>query len=123
MGKGEQVDIESYFIDFRQNQNLSTNAFQVDRNGDAEQQFPSPQATFPSQYGFLGYLSDMFTAPGPIKHYLCKQYRLHTIPVFEKKAERYLEQLVNNGLRLFFIGNQRFNCVKSRYSGKISTAR
>ena len=64
---------------------------------------------------FKGFLSDMFTAPDPIKAYLCQQYHLHTIPIFGTKAEASTQKLVNMGIRVFFIGDIRNQTMTSRY--------
>ena len=73
---------------FREGMGLRVNAVQLPR-GVPERDFPTPNQSFPPELNFVGYLSQMFTAPDPVKYYLCKQYRLHTIPVFkEPKANQ-----------------------------------
>jgi len=70
------------------------------------------------EYDFKGYLSEMFTAPNPIKAYLCKQYSLHEIPIFGPKAEPHTQTLVERGIRLFYIGDMRNSTTTSRYGNK-----
>ena len=73
---------------FREGMNLRVNAVNLPQ-GDPERDFPTPNQSFPPEFNFVGYLSQMFTAPDPVKYYLCKQYKLHTIPVFkEPKANQ-----------------------------------
>ena len=64
----------------------------------------------------------MFTAPAPIKNYLCKQYGLHKNPVFSAKADKHIERLTNEfRLQKFFVGNTMYTCIKSRYSNQLAT--
>ena len=67
------------------------------------------------EYDFKGYLSEMFTAPNPIKAYLCKQYSLHKIPIFGPKAEPHTQTLVERGVQLFYIGDVRNSTMTSKY--------
>ena len=83
-----QMHLRPILIQFREGMGLRVNAVTLPQ-GDPERDFPTPNQSFPPEFNFVGYLSQMFTAPDPVKYYLCKQYRLHTIPVFkEPKANQ-----------------------------------
>ena len=98
---------------------LRTNIVTVPSNVDMRNFSPDPKKVeyFENEkdLDFKGFLSDMFTAPDPIKAYLCQQYQLHTIPIFGSKAEASTQKLVNMGIRVFFIGDIRNQTMTSRY--------
>ena len=114
-------DMNALLYEFKQNQSLKVNAVTVDPNGNPDHSFPTPNQNFPPEFGFVGYLRDMFTAPAPIKHYLCQVYRLHRIPVFNNKAEKHLQQLVDRYklTGVFFVGHQRYSGNKSAASNPV----
>ena len=114
---------------FRDTMNLRVNVIHTDPNKD-----PNPSRRRKPdgsdgelsdenqrKYGFKGYLKDMITCPDAVKAYLCESFRIHEVPVFDKKAEPYMEELVQD-LQLFFAGDNRFQVVKSSYSGARSTS-
>jgi chromosome segregation ATPase len=71
------------------------------------------------QFAFVEYLSDMYDAPDAVNAYLCRQKNLHSVPVFseENSNSGQLKQKFNN----YYIGMQKFNVRKSKYSGELST--
>ena len=114
---------------FRDGMNLRVNVIHTDPNKDPN----PPVRTNPDgsggelsdenkrKYGFKGYLNDMITCPDAVKAYLCESSCIHEVPVFDKRAEPYMEELVQD-FQLFFAGDNRFNVVKSSYSGARSTS-
>ena len=108
---------------FRDGMNLRVNVIHTDPNKDPN----PPVRTNPDgsggelsdenkrKYGFKGYLNDMITCPDAVKAYLCESSCIHEVPVFDKRAEPYMEELVQD-LKLFFAGDTRYQVVKSRYS-------
>ena len=71
------------------------------------------------RYDLIDYISDMYTAPDAVHAYLCRQKGLHQVPVFRQENERSgdLKSKFNN----YYIGDQKFNSKKSKYSGELST--
>ena len=71
------------------------------------------------RYDLIDYISDMYTAPNAVHAYLCRQKGLHQVPVFRQENEMSgdLKSKFNN----YYIGNQKFNSKKSKYSGELST--
>ena len=127
--------IQSHFLDdanklmnqFRDGMKLRVNVIHTDPNKN-----PNPRVRTKSgsgelseenqkKYGFKGYLKDMITCPDAVKAYLCESFRIHEVPVFDKKAEPYMEELVQD-FRLFFAGDNRFSVVISSYSNTTSTS-
>ena len=98
---------------------LRINVVTVPSDADMQNYSPDPKQREyfekSKDLDFKGFLSEMFTAPDPIKAYLCQQYHLHTIPIFGSKAEASTQKLVDSGVRVFFIGDIRNQTMKSRY--------
>jgi len=71
------------------------------------------------KFAFLEYISDMYTAPDAVHAYLCRQKSLHQVPVFreENGNSKDLKHKFHN----YYIGSQKFNTRKSKYSGELST--
>merc|ERR1719158_2695802 len=64
---------------------------------------PTVSADELRRFGFQGFLKDMVQAPECVMAYMCKNYHLHDIPVFNQNAEKFNDQLVHEvGLRRFF---------------------
>ena len=71
------------------------------------------------KYGFVSYLSDMYTAPLAVNAFLCQQKNLHQVPFF-KEENNYTDELKNK-LQTFYIGNLKFTAKRSKYSRELST--
>ena len=88
---------------------------------------PEPPNTFrPSisgselqKFQFLDYLSDMYEAPDAVHAYLCRQKNLHQVPVF--KEENMNSGQLKQKFSSYYIGHQKFNVRRSKYSGELST--
>ena len=98
---------------------LRINVVTVQANPDMAQYQPDSQKLEyfiknKKQLDFKGYVSEMFTAPNPIKAYLCQQFRLHKIPIFGVKAESHVQNLVESE-NVFFIGETLYKTITSRY--------
>ena len=61
----------------------------------------------------------MYVAPDAVNAYLCRQKRLHEVPVFnsETNCSDTLKTMFFN----FYINNNKFVTRKSKYSGELST--
>merc|ERR1719244_1746885 len=91
----------------RDGRNLrKVSAVQVPTNPSSDYQ-PDIHPSQLSQFGFISYLSSMVTAPDPVMSYMCRNYALHRIPVFNKAAERFNDRLIEEvKLTKFFLGNK-----------------
>ena len=72
-----------------------------------------------SKYDLVDYISDMYTAPNAVHAYLCRQKGLHQVPVFRQENEMSAD--LKSKFTNYYIGNQKFNSKKSKYSGELST--
>jgi hypothetical protein len=54
--------------------------------------------------GFDNFLSDLISCPPEIYNYLCKNYRIHTIPVAYREGSVNEKEALKDFSR-FFIGN------------------
>ena len=52
-------------------------------------------------FGFHTFMIDMVEGPFPILNYLCRLYRIHTVPVGDENVQQYTSQ-VPDEIRLFF---------------------
>ena len=82
-----------------------------------------PADKFDRKLEFKGYVSDLFTAPAAIKEFCCRMYNVHNTPVFGPGAEKYISDLTDKyKLRLFFVGQKRYSCIKSKYGGAVTVS-
>nr|CAB3266388.1 structural maintenance of chromosomes protein 5-like [Phallusia mammillata] len=73
------------------------------------------------QWGFTSFLRELFKAPDAVMAYLCKQYRVHEIPVGSARTKDIVDQVTQkSNIDLFFIPTLSPNQVGSRYSVKKS---
>lgn len=72
-----------------------------------------------SRFDFRDYLSDMYDAPPAVQAYLCRQKKLHEIPYFA--TENQYSDSLKGRFKTYYLGNVRFNSMKSKYSGELST--
>ena len=89
-------------------------------NPDHPDKFPHPQSRDEMmKYEFIDYISNMYSAPAAVHAYLCNQKKLHEVPVF--RVENNFSSQLKNKFHNYYIGNQKFNTRKSKYSGELST--
>lgn len=82
-------------------------------------QFQPPQPVDEiRRYGFKCYMSDVIEAPNEIYGYLCRNYRIHTIPI----ADQGNMDSVPAQFSKFYMNNNRYSKNKSRYDGEIATS-
>ncbi|KAJ8916110.1 hypothetical protein NQ315_004477 [Exocentrus adspersus] len=103
----------------REGQNLSLNVVHSSSTNNIAYQPKVPIEQL-RRYGFYTYVSNLFTAPGPIMSYLCKTYNLHNIPVGDHNTNNCYEQVPQN-IRQFFSDKYRYSISFSKYSGQKST--
>ena len=85
------------------------------RSSDSFQ--PEVPAASLEQYGLISYVREMVTAPDSVLAFLCSNYNLQRVAVFQPQAERYNDQLVDQfGLTKFFLGSKMQTVSGSRYS-------
>ena len=89
-------------------------------NPDHPDKFRHPQSRDEMmKYEFIDYISNMYSAPAAVHAYLCNQKKLHEVPVF--RVENNFSSQLKNKFHNYYIGNQKFNTRKSKYSGELST--
>lgn len=71
--------------------------------------------------GFQKLATDLFTAPVPVKDYLCTQHNMHMIPIGDESASRRFDECDKMGVRTFFAGLSRYTMNRSRYDGSVVT--
>ncbi|XP_042143029.1 structural maintenance of chromosomes protein 5 [Ixodes scapularis] len=71
--------------------------------------------------GFRGYIQSMLRAPDAMMRYLCKQYRVHDVPVGDERVENHLSQIKSLGIRRFYTHNQVYSVKTSRYDSSRSS--
>lgn len=69
-----------------------------------------------SVYGIFSTISDMFTAPDKVMAYLCKNSRLHQIPVGDHRTDEKFQDLVEkSNFRRVYTNRNVYNINVSRY--------
>jgi len=112
-------DVNKLASELRENQNLRRiNVFHSAPDPPESFRHPMSRSEL-ERFDFLEYLSDMYDAPDAVHAYLCRQKNLHHVPVFKEENTNsgQLKQKFNN----YYIGSQKFNVRKSKYSGELST--
>ena len=72
------------------------------------------------KYGFISYLKEMVTAPDSLMAYICHNYGLHRVHVFE--AERFNDQLIHEeGLTQVLCWGKYQTVSGSKYSSAKTT--
>ncbi|XP_045762372.1 structural maintenance of chromosomes protein 5 [Maniola jurtina] len=74
-----------------------------------------------SYLGFQTYLVDTITAPDAILRYLCKQYKIHRIPIGNQHTYDNSDKVPQN-ITKFFTENHLFSIRVSAYSGAKSSS-
>ena len=83
----------------------------------AESFKPEVPAASLMQYGLISYMRELVTAPDGVLAFLCGNYNLHRVAVFQPRAEQYNDRFVNEfGLTKFFLGSKMQTVSGSRYS-------
>ncbi|KAG5871908.1 hypothetical protein JTB14_025000 [Gonioctena quinquepunctata] len=105
----------------REAQNLSVNVIHSGDTTAGMSRFqPAIAIECLRRYGFYTYINNLFAAPDPIMHYLCKTYNLHNIPLGDNTTNDLYEQ-VPRQIRQFFSDKYRYSISFSKYSGEKST--
>ena len=69
------------------------------------------------QYGFISYVREMVSAPDGVLAFMCRNYSLHRVAVFQTQAEKYNDMFVDDfGLTKFYFGTKCQTVSGSRYS-------
>ncbi|XP_044733630.1 structural maintenance of chromosomes protein 5 [Chrysoperla carnea] len=72
------------------------------------------------QYGFFAYANSLFTGPEPIMKYLCRNCRIHAIPIGKAKVNDTYES-VPARIQTFFSDTKKFTVSISQYTNEKST--
>ncbi|XP_033109453.1 structural maintenance of chromosomes protein 5-like [Anneissia japonica] len=76
------------------------------------------------QWGFEYYLTDLFDGPNAVISYLCKQYRIHNIPLGTKWTQENVKKVIEeSGIRYFYTPNEQYSVSTSRYGARKTTSR
>ncbi|KAK6624544.1 hypothetical protein RUM44_011403 [Polyplax serrata] len=67
-------------------------------------------------YGFYAYMKDFITGPDDIIRFLCKTYKIHTIPIGDETVKANCAKVPQN-IPLFYSDNYVFTVKYSVYSG------
>ena len=73
------------------------------------------------RFGFVSYVKDLISAPDQVLAFLCRQYKIHNVPVFTEAAERHHDRLVSMGITKFFVGDKIQSISRSLYSSAETT--
>lgn len=73
-------DMDNFLKVIRDEKKLVVNAVQTPRK-DISEFKPSIPIDELKRFGFISYVSDMFTCPNEVKAYLCQSYGIHNVPV------------------------------------------
>ena len=111
-------DVNRLTLELREKQKLRRiNVFHS--NPEPPEAFKPP---FPAhqlqQFGFERYLSDMYEAPDAVNAYLCRQKKLNEVPVFREENQNSGQ--LKGKFTNYYIGMQKFNSRRSKYSGELS---
>ena len=112
-------DVNTLTKELREKMRLrKINAFHSNPDDPSKFAHPMPKAEM-TKYTIVDYISDMYSAPAAVNAYLCRQKGLHQVPVFREENNHSgdLKFKFHN----YYIGNQKFNTRKSKYSGMLST--
>eukprot|EP00088_Acartia_fossae_P007559 TRINITY_DN1355_c0_g1_i1.p1 TRINITY_DN1355_c0_g1~~TRINITY_DN1355_c0_g1_i1.p1 ORF type:complete len:1045 (-),score=359.52 TRINITY_DN1355_c0_g1_i1:421-3555(-) len=116
----ERVDDMNKFLDIvrRQEKLNKVGAAHIPSQVNLQSRVPASSLR---SMGFVGYVKDMLEAPQPVINYICDQYPLQNIAVFQPSSEKFTEQIQKLGISRYFFGHKMQSCQRSQYSGKIST--
>ena len=74
------------------------------------------------QYGFVSYVREMVTGPDNVVAFLCHNYNIHKVAVFQPQAERHNDLFVDSfKMTKFYLGNKCQTVSGSRYSQSKTT--
>ncbi len=78
--------------ELRSNQRITANVVKLDPEDHPDNYLPPQSFAGLEEFGCRGVVKDLFSAPNPVKAYLCKQFALHQTPVFDKGAEKHIDK-------------------------------
>ncbi|XP_071964942.1 structural maintenance of chromosomes protein 5-like [Antedon mediterranea] len=87
---------------------------------------PNPQRPIDAlrRWGFEYYLTDLFDGPPAVLAYLCKQYRMHNIPLGTKWTQDNVKKVIDeSGLWYFYTPHEQYSVNQSKYGNRKKTSR
>ncbi|XP_071746620.1 LOW QUALITY PROTEIN: structural maintenance of chromosomes protein 5 [Lepeophtheirus salmonis] len=122
-GAEETEDVSEILRFLRKEKNLKVNVIHMSPNVNMNSFQPRiPPESFPPEYNFKGYLSDLFDAPLPVKAYLLKQYQFHNTAVFGSVKPSIINKIVHElKISAFFVERERYNTIVSAYTSECSS--
>ncbi|XP_026695844.2 structural maintenance of chromosomes protein 5-like [Ciona intestinalis] len=123
----ESEDNDLFIRELREKQNIKINVVKAPRSNGvliSSKGFqPKRQIKDLKKWGFTSYLRDLFDAPDSVMAFLCKQYRVHDVPIGSELTRSHVEQVTQtSGIGLFFIPSIgdtpgcRYSVKRSKYS-------
>lgn len=113
-------DLNSFLGTVRDSQNLRVNGVVVPSES-LESFKPRRPLSEISRCGFRAYIQSLFSAPEGVMRYLCKRYRVHDIPVGDKRTEDCLAEVRQLGIRRFFTKDNLYTVKVSQYDPSRTT--
>ncbi|XP_070542159.1 structural maintenance of chromosomes protein 5-like [Ptychodera flava] len=116
-------DMEKFLAEVRDKQNLRVNAVKSPRQAPSEYQPQRPIEEL-RRWGFECYLRDLFEAPDAVMAYLCKQYRVHDVPLGNDKTQKHVSRVIaESGQRTFYTPEYQYVVRRSKYGNKTTSSR
>ncbi|XP_063435345.1 structural maintenance of chromosomes protein 5-like [Mytilus trossulus] len=115
-------DYNLFMNTMRDEQGLKVNALKVPQKPVSEY-VPTKSIENYRRYGFQSYLKDYISCPDGIMRYLCAQYRVHAIPVGDRRSKERVEEIVAQcpEFSMFYTIDSQYQVKRSRYDGSISS--
>ncbi|XP_052777305.1 structural maintenance of chromosomes protein 5-like [Mya arenaria] len=115
-------DMNMFMDVMREEQNLRVNAVVAPTHLPQDQQQPSQSIENLRRYGFECYLQDLFTCPDAVMRFLCRQYRVHNIPVGNARTKDLVANIIKEvQLACFYTSDNQYKITKSRYDQSTSS--
>lgn len=119
----EDTEDYNFFMNtMRDEQKLKVNALKAPKKPVNEYQPPNSIDHY-RQYGFQNYLKDFITCPDGIMRYLCAQYRVHTIPIGDKRSKERVKDITEkcSEFSMFYTDEYQYQVKRSKYDGSMSS--
>ncbi|XP_052276673.1 structural maintenance of chromosomes protein 5-like [Dreissena polymorpha] len=116
-------DLNLFMDLMRDEQKLRVNAVKAPADVNLEETRPSKPIQFYSKFGFQTYLRDMFTCPDAVMRFLCRQYRVHNIPVGTAATKQQVGNIIQQHpeLTCFYTEDSQYQIKRSRYDNSVSS--
>ncbi|XP_006816752.1 structural maintenance of chromosomes protein 5-like, partial [Saccoglossus kowalevskii] len=115
-------DQDAFMREIRDTQHLRVNAVKSPMQ-DLESFRPQQPIEQLRRWGFTTYLKDLFEAPEAVMAYLCKQHRVHEVPIGTPYTQEHIADVIaSSGLRRFYTADYMYIIRQSRYGNKATSS-